>query len=109
MKNEYAAMSPYEDSVLRRYAKKYRESLKQGSISGQVLGADELKNKTRVLKPKARVKFPNSEMKLFNKFKELRKVGTKVDKNYLKAKMLKYIAMEKDADPKKVKIRIQSN
>ena len=33
----------------------------------------------------------------------MRKVGIKVDGNYLKAKMLKYVAMEKDADPKKVK------
>ena len=40
---------------------------------------------------------------LFNKFKELRQVGIKVDGNYLNAKMLKYVAMEKDADPKKVK------
>ena len=102
-KNEYAAMSPYGDSILRRYAKKYRESLRQGSISGQVLGADELKNKTRVLKPNARVKFPGAEEKLFNKFQQLRKVGIKVDGIYLKAKMLKYVAMEKDADPKKVK------
>ena len=42
-------------------------------------------------------------MKLFNKFKELRKVGIKVDGNYLKAKMLEFVEMEKDADPKKVK------
>ena len=61
------------------------------------------------MKPNARVKFPNSEMKLFNKFKELRKVGIKVDGNYLKAKMLKYVAMEKDADPKKVKAFKASN
>jgi hypothetical protein len=31
----------------------------------------------------------------------LRKVGIKVDGNYLKAKMWKYVAMEKDAEPKK--------
>ena len=49
------------------------------------------------------MKFPGAEEKFFNKFKELRKVGIKVDGNYLKAKMLKYVAMEKDADPKKVK------
>ena len=55
------------------------------------------------MKPNARVKFPNAEKKLFQKFKELRKVGIKVDGNYLKAKMLKYVAMEKDADPEKVK------
>ena len=100
-KNQYAACSPYGDSVLRRFARKYRESLKKGTISGQVIGAFELKNKTKVLKPNARVKFPDAEEKLFNKFKELRKVGIKVDGNYLKAKMLKYVAMEKDADPKK--------
>ena len=87
--------------VLRRYAKKDRENLKQGSISNQVLGADELKNKTYVLKPKARVKFLNSEMKPFNKFKELRKVEIEVDGLYLKTKMLEFVAMEKDADPKK--------
>ena len=33
----------------------------------------------------------------------MRKVGIKVNGNYLKAKMLKYVAKEKDADPKKVK------
>ena len=62
-----------------------------------------MKNKTKVCKPNARVKFPDVEEKVFNKFKELRQVGIKVDGNYLKAKMLKYVAMEKDADPKKVK------
>ena len=102
-KNEYAAMSPYGDSVLRRYAKKYRESLTKGSISGRVIGAYELKTKTRVVKKNVRVKFPDAEEKLFNKFKELRKVGIKVDGNYLKAKMLEYVAMETDADPEKVK------
>ena len=55
------------------------------------------------MKPNARVKFPGAEEKLFNKFQQLRKVGIKVDGIYLKAKMLKYVAMEKDADPKKVK------
>ena len=68
-----------------------------------MLGADDLRNKLRVLKPNARVKFPDAEEKLFNKFKELRQVGIKVDGNYLKAKILKYVAIEKDADPKKVK------
>jgi len=52
---------------------------------------DELKNKTHVLKLHARVKFPNSEMKLLNKFKVLRKVGIKIDGNYLKAKMLEFL------------------
>ena len=66
-----------------------------------MIGAFELKNKTKVLKLNSRVKFPGAEEKLFNKFKELRQVGIKVDGNYLKAKMLKYVAMEKDADPKK--------
>ena len=87
----------------RRYARKYRESLTKGSISGY-----ELKNKAGVVKKNARVKFPDAEEKLFNKFKELRKVGIKVDGNYLKAKMLKYVAIKKDADPKKSK-GIQSN
>ena len=54
------------------------------------------------MKKNARVKFPDAEEKLFNKFKELRKVGIKVDGNYLKAKMLEYVSMETDADPKKV-------
>ena len=72
------------------------------------LSADDLRNKSRVSKPNVRVKFPGAEEKLFNKFKKLRKVGIKVDGNYLKAKMLKYVAMEKDADPKKSK-GIQSN
>ena len=66
-----------------------------------MLGADDLRNKSRVLKPSARVKFPSAEEKLYKKFKQLRKVGIKVDGNYLKAKMLKYVAMEKDGDPKK--------
>ena len=66
---------------MRRYAKKYRESLTKGSISGRVLGAYKLKTKTRVVKKNVRVKFPDAEEKLFNKFKELRKVGIKVDGN----------------------------
>ena len=56
---------------------------------------DELKNKTHVLKLNARVKFPNFEMKLFNKFKVQRKVGMKIDGNYLKAKMLGIYKNEK--------------
>ena len=47
-------------------------------------------------------------MKPFNKFKELRKVEIEVDGLYLKTKMLEFVAMEKDADPKKSK-GIQSN
>ena len=87
-KNQYAARSPYGDSVLRRFARKYRESLKKGTIAGQVIGAFELKNKTKVCKPNARVKFPDAEEKLFNKFKELRQVGIKVDGNFLKYLLL---------------------
>ena len=102
-KNAYAAMSPFGDSVLRRYAKKYKESLTKGTISGKVIGGNELICKTRVIKPNARVKFPNAEEKLFEKFKELRKVGIKVDGNYLQAKMLQYVEMETGADPEKVK------
>jgi len=48
----------YGDSTLQRYAKKYRESLKQGSISGQVLGADELKNKNARFETKCTCKIP---------------------------------------------------
>ena len=77
-------MSPYGDWVFRRYAKKYKESLAEGSISGRVLGAYELKTKTRVVKKNVRVKFPDAEKKLFNKFKELRKVEFEVDGNCLK-------------------------
>ena len=38
-----------------------------------------------------------------NKFRELRKVRIQVDGNYLKAKMLKYVAQEMDVHPKKGK------
>ena len=88
---------------MRRFAIKYRESVKKGSISVQMVGAFELKNKTKVLQLNARVKFPNAEEKSFNKFKELRKFGIKVDGNYLKAKMLKYVAMKENANSEKVK------
>ena len=88
---------------MRRYAKKYRESLTKGTISGEVISGNEWICKTRVMKPNARVIFPNAEEKLFQKFKELRKVGIKVDGNYLKAKMLQYVKMETDADQKKSK------
>ena len=72
---------------MRRFARKYRESLKKGTISGQVIGAFELKNKTKVCKPNARVKFSDAEEKLFNKFNELRKVGIKVDGNYITVRL----------------------
>ena len=68
-----------------------------------MIGGNQLICKTRVIKPNARVKFPNAEEKLFEKFKELRKVGIKVDGNCLKAKMLEYVSMETDADPKRSK------
>ena len=92
-----------EIRILRRYAKKYKESLTKGIISGKVIGGNELICKTRIMKPNARVKFPNAEEKLFEKFKELRKVGIKVDGNYLNAEMFEYVSVERDADPKKVK------
>ena len=70
-----------------------------------MIGAFELKNKSRVLKPGARVKFPECEEKLFERFKELRKVGIQVDGNYLKAKMLEIVSEDTNAakDPDKVK------
>ena len=88
-----------------RYAEKYRESLKKGTIDGMVIGAFELKNKSRIFKPDARVQFPKCEEKLFEKFKELRKVGIPVDGKYLKAKMLEIVGEDTDAanDPDKVK------
>ena len=42
----------------------------------------------RMLNKMALSKFVNRQ--IFNKFKELRQVGIKVDENFLKAKMLKY-------------------
>ena len=51
------------------------------------------------------MKFPECEEKLFERFKELRKVGIQVDGNYLKAKMLDIVSEDKNAakDPVKVK------
>ncbi len=101
-KNEYAARSPYGDTILQRYAKKYRESLRKGTIRGKVVGVDELKTKTRVMVPNARVAFPASEEKLVEKFTELRKVGIPVDGPYLKAKMLEYVKKDKNEDAEKI-------
>ena len=58
--------------------------------------------KTRIFK-KSTVLFPKSEKKLIKKFRQFRKVGVPVSGPYLQAKMLQYVAKEKDADPKKVK------
>ena len=101
-KNAYVECSP-GDSILRRYARKYRESLQKGTIKGQAVGVDELKEKSRVLKPDRRVHFPDSEERVVEKFSELRKVGIPVDGPYLKAKVLKYVKKETNADAKKVK------
>ena len=49
-KSEYAACSPYAQEILRRYAQKYRESLRKGTIRGKVVGVNELKTKSRVMK-----------------------------------------------------------
>ena len=76
---------------MRRYAQKYRESLRKGTIRGKVVGVNELKTKSRVMKANTRVFFKESEAKLVDKFTELRKVGIPVNGPYLKAKMLKYV------------------
>ena len=87
---------------MRRYAEKYRESLKKGTIGGMVIGTFELKYKSRIFKPDARVQFPKCEKKLFEKFKELRKVGIPVGGKYLKAKMLEIVGENADAAKQKM-------
>ena len=51
------------------------------------------------------MQFGECEEKLFERFKELRKVGIQVDGNYLKAKMLEIVSEDTNAakDPDKVK------
>ena len=56
---------------MRRYAQKYRESLRKGTIQGKVVGVNELKTKSRVMKENTRVLFKESEAKLVDKFTEL--------------------------------------
>ena len=87
-KNAYAACCHYGDTILRRWAKKYREMSKGGTIRNKVVGVDEMKEKSRVLKANLRVGFPESEKLLVEKFSELRKVGIPVNGPYLRAKML---------------------
>ena len=100
-KSYYAACSPYSERILRTYAAKYREMKKEGQIKGVTLSVTDLR-KTRIFK-ESRVFFPKSEKKLLKKFRKLRKVGVPVSGPYLQAKMLQYVAQEKDANPKKVK------
>ena len=71
---------------MRRYAQKYRESLRKGTIRGKVVGVNELKTESRVMKENTRVLFKESEAKLVDKFTELRKAGIPVNGSYLKAK-----------------------
>ena len=87
---------------MRRYAQKYRESLRKGTIRGKVVGVNELKTKSRVMKENTRVLFKESEAKLVDKFTELRKVGISVNGPYLKAKMLKYVKKEKKQKREKI-------
>ena len=89
-------------TVLRRYAKKYRNARDKGEISGKVVTSEELNTKSRIMKKDVRVNFPEAENLLLTKFSELRKVGIPVDGPYLKAKMLKYVKKEKNVDKKKI-------
>ena len=89
---------------MRRYAQKYRESLRKGTIRGKVVGVNELKTKSRVMKENTRVLFKESEAKLVDKFTELRKVGIPVNGPYLKAKMLKYVKKRKTRKKRKSRI-----
>ena len=76
---------------------------KEGTIKDKVVGVDKMKEKSRVLKPNHRVAFPLSEIKLVEKFRELRKVGIPVTGPYLRAKMLKYVKKEKNQSKEKIK------
>ena len=80
---------------------------KDGQIKGITLTVSDLR-KVRIFK-ESRVAFPKSEEKLLKKFRKLRAVGIPVSGPYLRAKMLKYVAKEKDADPKKVRAFKASN
>ena len=90
-KSIYAASSPYCEEVLRKYAAKYTEVLREGTLRGIPVTADLLRNKSRQMKPETRVKFPDHENTLHDIFQDLRKVGIKVDGKYLKAKMIKLV------------------
>ena len=90
-KSIYAASSPYCEDVLRKYAAKYTEVLNNGTLKGIPVTADLLIQKSRLLIPESRVKFPNHENTLKEIFQDLRKVGIRVDGKYLRAKMLKLV------------------
>ena len=100
-KSDYAGRSPYPETILRKFAKKYREMKEEGQIKGVTLTVTDLR-KTRIVKA-SKVYFPKSEKRLVRKFRKLRKVGIPVSGPYLRAKMLKYIKQEKNADQNKVK------
>ena len=106
-KSNYAAQSPYQETILRRFAKKYREMKEEGQIKGVTLTLADLR-KTRIVKA-SKVHFPKSEKRLVRKFRKLRKVGVSVSGPYLRAKMLQYVKQEKNADPNKVKSFKASN
>ena len=76
----------------------------RSTIRGKVVGVNELKTKSRVMKENTRVLFKESEAKLVDKFTELRKVGIPVNGPYLKAKMLKYVKKEKTRKKRKSRI-----
>ena len=98
-KNKYAALSPYEDFVLRKYARKYREYLAQGTINKKIIGVNQFKEKSRI----KRVLFLVAEKKLVDQFEELRRVGIRVDGSYLQANMLQFVQGDKGADEEKMK------
>ena len=76
--------------------------MRKGTIRGKVVGVNELKTKSRVMKENTSVLFKESEAKLVDKFAELRKVGIPVNGPYLKAKMLKYVKKEKNQKKEKI-------
>ena len=65
--------------------------LNDGTLKGIPVTADLLIQKSRLLIPESRVKFPNYENTLKEIFQDLRKVGIRVDGKYLRAKMLKLV------------------
>ena len=58
-KSENAAKSPFPETILRKYASKYREMKKEGQIQGKTLTRADLR-KTRISK-KSKAFFPRSE------------------------------------------------
>ena len=63
-KSEYAACSPYAQEILRRYAQKYRESLRKGTIRDKVVGVYELKTTSRVMNANTKVFSKNLKLNL---------------------------------------------